>query len=119
MQCHGFWWLKLSVLAEGNQWIELEKFSKSKKSPIGYEPFIDICLKYDNKYEAMKYLAKAKEENKVKYFVKLGNLDEAAKFAFEQKDENALNFILSKCTAANRAISEKISTMKQQLGGKR
>ncbi|EEC14016.1 vacuolar protein-sorting protein, putative, partial [Ixodes scapularis] len=114
-----FWWLKLSVLAEGNQWIELEKFSKSKKSPIGYEPFIDICLKYDNKYEAMKYLAKAKEENKVKYFVKLGNLDEAAKFAFEQKDENALNFILSKCTAANRAISEKISTMKQQLGGKR
>ncbi|CAN8013878.1 unnamed protein product, partial [Ixodes persulcatus] len=53
------------------------------------------------------------------HFFMLNNLDEAAKFAFEQKDENALNFILSKCTAANRAISEKISTMKQQLGGKR
>lgn len=32
-----FWWLKISVLADQNEWIELEKFGKSKKSPIGYE----------------------------------------------------------------------------------
>ncbi|RWS09868.1 vacuolar protein sorting-associated protein 16-like protein [Dinothrombium tinctorium] len=32
-----FWWLKITVLAEQGQWLELEKFSKVKKSPIGYE----------------------------------------------------------------------------------
>lgn len=31
-----YWWLKLKSLAEKEQWEELEKFSKSKKSPIGY-----------------------------------------------------------------------------------
>ncbi|MGH0134554.1 UNVERIFIED_CONTAM: hypothetical protein FKN15_023298 [Acipenser sinensis] len=30
-----FWWLKISALAEKEDWEELEKFSKSKKSPIG------------------------------------------------------------------------------------
>lgn len=31
-----FWWLKLKALAEKGDWEELEKFAKSKKSPIGY-----------------------------------------------------------------------------------
>ena len=32
-----FWWLKVKALAGTNQWLELDRFSKSKKSPIGYE----------------------------------------------------------------------------------
>lgn len=31
-----YWWLKLKSLAEKEEWDELEKFSKTKKSPIGY-----------------------------------------------------------------------------------
>uniref|UniRef100_A0A8C1RB87 Vacuolar protein sorting-associated protein 16 homolog n=1 Tax=Cyprinus carpio TaxID=7962 RepID=A0A8C1RB87_CYPCA len=31
-----FWWLKLKALAEKEDWEELEKFGKTKKSPIGY-----------------------------------------------------------------------------------
>uniref|UniRef100_A0A8C0FJE3 Vacuolar protein sorting-associated protein 16 homolog n=1 Tax=Bubo bubo TaxID=30461 RepID=A0A8C0FJE3_BUBBB len=31
-----YWWLKISALANRGDWEELEKFSKSKKSPIGY-----------------------------------------------------------------------------------
>ncbi|KFO80912.1 Vacuolar protein sorting-associated protein 16, partial [Cuculus canorus] len=31
-----YWWLKLSALANRGDWEEMEKFSKSKKSPIGY-----------------------------------------------------------------------------------
>ena len=34
---HRFWWLKVEALAEAGEWLELEKFAKSKKSPIGYE----------------------------------------------------------------------------------
>jgi indole-3-glycerol phosphate synthase len=32
-----FWWIKLQGLVEIRDWEELEKFAKSKKSPIGYE----------------------------------------------------------------------------------
>ncbi|KFQ73920.1 Vacuolar protein sorting-associated protein 16, partial [Phaethon lepturus] len=31
-----YWWLKISALATRGDWEEMEKFSKSKKSPIGY-----------------------------------------------------------------------------------
>lgn len=31
-----YWWLKLKSLAEKEEWEELEKFSRTKKSPIGY-----------------------------------------------------------------------------------
>jgi len=31
-----YWWLKISALANRGDWEEMEKFSKSKKSPIGY-----------------------------------------------------------------------------------
>jgi hypothetical protein len=32
-----YWWLRVQVLGELGEWAELEKLSKSKKSPIGYE----------------------------------------------------------------------------------
>lgn len=31
-----FWWLRLTTLAERQEWSEIEKFSKLK-SPVGYE----------------------------------------------------------------------------------
>ena len=37
MMLHRFWWLKIDALAGAGEWIELERFAKSKKSPIGYE----------------------------------------------------------------------------------
>ena len=32
-----FWWTKIHALGASHAWKELEAFSKSKKSPIGYE----------------------------------------------------------------------------------
>lgn len=32
-----FWWIKVRALVEIRDWENLEKFAKSKKSPIGYE----------------------------------------------------------------------------------
>jgi len=58
-------------LAKQKEWIELDKFSKVKKSPIGYGPFVDACWACGNKDEALKYLAKIPEELKAKYYVKI------------------------------------------------
>jgi len=32
-----YWWLRILSLSELGDWLELDKFSKSKKSPIGIE----------------------------------------------------------------------------------
>jgi len=32
-----YWWTRLTVLAKQEDWNELDKLSKVKKSPIGYE----------------------------------------------------------------------------------
>jgi len=47
--------------------------------------------------------------------VKCGLLEDAAKFGFEAKDVEALDYVLSKCGPTNRILAEKISSMKNQL----
>ncbi len=39
-----FYWIKLRALVARRQWDELQEWAKSKKSPIGYEPFYYQCL---------------------------------------------------------------------------
>ncbi|XP_011644142.1 vacuolar protein sorting-associated protein 16 homolog [Pogonomyrmex barbatus] len=110
-----YWWLRIQCLAEQGLWNDLEKFSKSKKSPIGYEPFIDECLKYNEKLEARKYLAKVKDDLKVKYLVKLNLLSEAAQTAYEQKDIAALTFVLAQCGTSDRQFVDKVNMLLASL----
>ncbi|XP_059053540.1 vacuolar protein sorting-associated protein 16 homolog [Achroia grisella] len=110
-----YWWLRILTLAELNDWDELERFSKSKKSPIGYEPFVDACLKYMKNDEALKYLPKCRDDIKVKYYVKAEFYEEAAQVAFEQKDRSALIFVQSKCPLRESIRHEKISSLLEQL----
>lgn len=67
-----FWWLRIQTMSEQYLWTELEKFSKAKKSPIGYEPFVEVCLQQSNLDEAKKYLPKCRDELKTKLFIKAG-----------------------------------------------
>ncbi|XP_074594304.1 vacuolar protein sorting 16 [Brevipalpus obovatus] len=110
-----YWWLKIDVLAEKREWHELEKFSKAKRSPIGYEPFVTTCLKYKNRIEAQKYVGRVREEYKISFYVKTGLLEEAAKFALTTRNIEALDYIAKKCTTADQQLAEKISNMKKQL----
>uniref|UniRef100_A0A8C2K756 Vacuolar protein sorting-associated protein 16 homolog n=1 Tax=Cyprinus carpio TaxID=7962 RepID=A0A8C2K756_CYPCA len=94
-----FWWLKLKALAEKEDWEELEKFSKSKKSPIGYLPFVEVCIKHHNKYEARKYVAKVSPEQKVKAHLAVGDVEGAAEAAIERRNESEISTVLSRCSA--------------------
>lgn len=67
-----FWWIKVKALARSRNWPELEKFAKQKKSPIGYEPFVDACLEMSNRAEARKFVDRLPAESRVSYLVKLG-----------------------------------------------
>ncbi|KTF91844.1 hypothetical protein cypCar_00035990 [Cyprinus carpio] len=72
-----FWWLKLKALAEKEDWEELEKFSKSKKSPIGY------LTKNHNKY----------------YCLSRRDVEGAAEAAIERRNESEISTVLSRCSA--------------------
>lgn len=67
-----FWWLRILTLADKYNWVELEKFSKSKKSPIGYEPFVEVCLQQDNVREAQKYILRCPDKRKVYWYMRAG-----------------------------------------------
>ncbi|NXF42342.1 VPS16 protein, partial [Nyctibius bracteatus] len=111
-----YWWLKISALATRGDWEEMEKFSKSKKSPIGYLPFVEISVKHHNRYEAKKYAPRVTPEQRVKAFVLVGDLDQAADAAIEHKNETEMNLVLSKCTAGtDAAVAEKLNRARAQL----
>ncbi|XP_077989106.1 vacuolar protein sorting-associated protein 16 homolog [Glandiceps talaboti] len=114
-----FWWLKIEALAEIGDWPELDKFSKNKKSPVGYEPFVEACIKHQNRFEACKYIPRVSPENKAKMYIKVGDLKQAAIAAYQQKSETDLVIILKKCGGQDRALQEEIQAMRSQLVAKR
>lgn len=111
-----FWWLKLTALADREDWEELEKFSKSKKSPIGYLPFVEVCMKRRNKFEAKKFAARVSPEQKVKAFLLIGDVAQAADVAIEHRNEAELSLVLSHCTgASDGATADKIQRARALL----
>ncbi|XP_054579693.1 vacuolar protein sorting-associated protein 16 homolog isoform X4 [Eptesicus fuscus] len=109
------WWLKLTALADLEDWEELEKFSKSKKSPIGYLPFVEICMKQHNKYEAKKYASRVGPEQKVKALLLVGDVAQAADVAIERRNEAELSLVLSHCTGATDGVTaDKIQRARAQ-----
>jgi len=110
-----YYWLKVYATAEARNWLELERFSKTKKSPIGYEPFVEACVKYNARVEAEKYIPRVSAENKVKCLIQVGDLQNAAQMAFTQHSIEKLDLVHSKCGVSNRALADKIQEWKEQL----
>lgn len=113
-----YWWLRIQVLAQQFQWDELEKFSRAKKSPIGYEPFVEVCLGQGRIDEAKKYLPKCTEEHKFKWYLRAGCHVEAATIAYEQKDIDSLLKVYD-CCSNDPALSAKVENLIGQLSSKK
>lgn len=60
-------------------------------------------------------MSKIPSEEKVRALIKMNELEEAAKSAFELKDLQALNSVLVHCGPQSRGLTEKILQFKQQL----
>jgi hypothetical protein len=112
-----YWWLKIRALAKMQRWEDLEKFAKSKKSPIGYRPFVEVCLEYDSfKVQAVKYIPKVSDPwEKVELYVALSKFKEAIETAYAERDIEMLQFIRAKST--NPQTKQTIEGLIQKLGG--
>ena len=69
-----YFWLKVRAYGDSKQWAELSTLTWSKKSPIGFCPFIDQCLAQGEKAQAVKFLPLLNTEERLSYTVKLDML---------------------------------------------
>ncbi|CAG8500529.1 11622_t:CDS:10 [Diversispora eburnea] len=103
-----FWWIKLKALVEMRDWDELDKLAKSKKSPIGYEPFVEECIKAVQHREATKYIQKCNPTVRPGLFIKIGDFKSAGQEALALKDVQLLSEIRSKCN--NHIIAQELDS---------
>ncbi|CDI77212.1 AAEL010559-PA, related, partial [Eimeria acervulina] len=74
-----YWRCKIDALADGLHFDELQAFAKFRTSPIGYEPFVEACLRKGNKELALQLAYKVKDAAaKARFLAALGREDEAA-----------------------------------------
>ncbi|KAL8276676.1 hypothetical protein RQP46_010944 [Phenoliferia psychrophenolica] len=65
-----FWYVKMKALVEVRDWDGLEAFAKSKKSPIGYEPWVDHLIATGSPRQAVAFVARCEQKNRIELYVK-------------------------------------------------
>jgi len=109
-----YFWLKVRAFGESGQWAELNALAKTKKSPIGFAPFLDVCLKQGERAQAAKYLSLLGQEDRLRYALKLGALGEAAEAAFVLRDIDALSRVES-LAGGDSHLLDKVAGFKARL----
>ncbi|KAJ5527441.1 hypothetical protein N7513_011600 [Penicillium frequentans] len=110
-----FWWLRLRALVAKRDWGELEEIGRSKKSPIGWEPFYNEVLGAGNTKLASLFVPKCTTlpvAERIEMWIKCGMIVKAGEEAQKAKDINTLELIRTK--ASGPAITE-IERMINQL----
>ncbi|KAI4381195.1 hypothetical protein MLD38_007293 [Melastoma candidum] len=110
-----WYWLKVFALATIRDWDALEKFSKEKRPPVGYRPFVEACTEADEKGEALKYIPKlADPRERAEAYARIGMAKEAADAASQAKDGELLGR-LKLTFAQNAAASSIFDTLRDRL----
>ncbi|KAH7345376.1 vacuolar assembling/sorting protein VPS16 [Rhizoctonia solani] len=65
-----FWYIKLYALTELRDWDGLEHLAKSRRSPIGYEPFVTHLISQGHLKQAASYVPRCDAPKRVELYVK-------------------------------------------------
>jgi len=111
-----FWWIKLKALAAADKWNELDKFSKEKRSPIGCEPFVQVCLEHGRLPEARRFIAEKIDKPSVRaeYYMRMEDWKAATENAVLAKDAKLLKDLIPK-TKELPSLTQQIHAALQQL----
>ncbi|KXN92144.1 hypothetical protein AN958_09236 [Leucoagaricus sp. SymC.cos] len=82
-----FWYLKLQSLTEIRDFDGLDAFSKSKRSPIGYETFVRHLVEKGHSREAIAYVARCDSPKRADLYVECGEWRLAGKECKERGDK--------------------------------
>ncbi|KAG8700375.1 hypothetical protein FRC09_005986 [Ceratobasidium sp. 395] len=67
-----YWYIKLYAYTETRDWDGLETFAKSKRSPIGYEPFVAHLVSQGYAKQAASYVGRCDGPKRADLYVKCG-----------------------------------------------
>ncbi|KAJ0961270.1 hypothetical protein J5N97_000770 [Dioscorea zingiberensis] len=110
-----WYWLKAFALSTIRDWDALEKFSKEKRPPGGYKPFVEACIDADEKAEALKYIPKLTEpRERSEAYARIGMAKEAADAASQAKDSELFGR-LKLTLAQNAAATSIFDTLRDRL----
>ncbi|KAI0200696.1 vacuolar protein sorting-associated protein [Astrocystis sublimbata] len=104
------WWIRLRALVARRDWNEIEDIAKSRKSPIGWEPFFNLVLQAGNARLAAVFIPKCTNLEPgaaITMYEKCGMRVKAAEEAVKAKDADAWVRLLEaagKTTAEGREI---------------
>ncbi|EGG11876.1 uncharacterized protein MELLADRAFT_32963 [Melampsora larici-populina 98AG31] len=107
-----YWYLKLKALVEIKDWVELENWS-SKKSPIGYEPFVHQLLLMGCNREALKYIKRCETKNRIELYIKCGEWIIAGEECADRGETKKLMELKQRCP--NPLISNSLGKMIDEL----
>ncbi|KAJ7683002.1 vacuolar assembling/sorting protein VPS16 [Mycena rosella] len=92
-----FWYVKLQALTSTSDFEGLDTFSKSKRSPIGYEPFVRHLVEAGHPKEALSYVVRCDSPKRADLYVECGEWRMAGKECKERGDKAKLQLIREKC----------------------
>ncbi|KAF8887599.1 vacuolar protein sorting-associated protein 16 [Infundibulicybe gibba] len=109
-----FWHVKLRALTETRDFESLDAFSKSKRSPIGYEIFVRHLVEKGHVREAIPYVSRCDPPKKADLYVECGEWRMAGKECKERNDKAKLEELRKRApnTMIQRELDQIASTMK-------
>ncbi len=82
------WWrLKLSGLSHARNWSALWELGSARRSPIGFQPFVEACLAQGALEEAARYAPKLGPAEACELYLKVGKVDDARRIALQHKEK--------------------------------
>lgn len=109
-----FWYVKLHALTATRDWEGLDAFAKSKRSPIGYEPFVRHLIEKGHPTQAVPYVARCDSPKRADLYVDCGEWRMAGQACKERGDKAKLEDLIRRCpnSMIERELAQIATTMK-------
>ncbi|KAF8707479.1 Vps16, C-terminal region, partial [Rhizoctonia solani] len=109
-----FWYVKLYALTELRDWDGLEQLAKSRRSPIGYEPFVTHLVAQGHLKQAASYVPRCDAPKRAELYVKCGEWRSAGEECKTRGDKAKLEEIRRRApnNLVARELEQILSTMR-------
>lgn len=103
----------MKALVELRDWEALETFAKSKKSPIGYEPFVSHLISTGSHRQAVAFIARCEGKNRVELYVKTGEWVMAGQECVRRSEKKRLRDLAERCP--NNVVRAQIEQLYEEM----
>eukprot|EP00898_Chlorokybus_atmophyticus_P007460 jgi/Chlat1/7715/Chrsp66S07190 len=101
-----WYWLKTKALANIKDWDSLRKFAAERKPPVGYMPFVEVCIDEQHPVEAAYYINKLPDlHDRAQLLARIGMYAEAAEAAAQAKDGELLSRLRASLPGNSTAVA--------------